>query len=172
MYRRWYHSRLFWIGFCGFVGGLWVWLSPIIAGEGRYFGARWIAPGNFYQGFGVTQNIHSLEIWMGRPYAGFANLGRQTGITNVSFPFESRRHSWSANEQGPFWFQWGNPSADSFTIAIDYWFLAPSYLITWISTVILWQRRKHRFAPHCNPESKKPNNVDIATPSKLGRLHG
>ena len=120
-------------------------MSPFLFGEGRYFGARWIAPGNFYQGFGITQDFHRIGFWAGRPYAGFANPMRQTGISSLSYPFEPIRHTWSANERGPIWFQWGTPSGDSFTVKVDYWFLAPVYLTVWITVMIIWQRRKRRF---------------------------
>jgi hypothetical protein len=145
MHRLWYRSRLLWFGLVGFISIGWLWISPILLGEGRYFGARWIAPGNFYQGYGVTQDFHRIGLWAGRPYAGFANPMRLTGITSRSYPFEPIRHSWSANERGPIWFKWGTPSADSFTVTVDYWFLAPVYLTLWISAMILWQRRKRRF---------------------------
>jgi hypothetical protein len=70
---------------------------------------------------------------------------RQTGISSLSYPFEPIRHTWSANERGPIWFQWGTPSGDSFTVKVDYWFLAPVYLTVWITVMIIWQRRKRRF---------------------------
>lgn len=147
MHHRLFRSRLFWLGLPGLIFIAWAWMSPLFSGEGKYFSARWIAPGNFYQGFGATQDFHRMQLWLGRPYAGIGNPFRQTGITSRSFPFDARRHSWSVNERGPIWFDWGNPSADSFTIAVDYWLMAPAYLTLWTAAVILWQYRKRRMCP-------------------------
>ena len=162
MPRPWYRSRLFWLGVPGFAAILWAWLTPLCSHEGGYFSARWIAPGNFYQGFGVTQDFHRLELWLGRPYAGLGNPFRQTGVTRTKFPFEEVRHSWANNETGPIWFEWGNPSADSFTIALDYWFLLPAYLAAWTGSVAFWQRRKRSRAqtPHDIPTNSKAQQVE------------
>ena len=162
MHRLWYRSRLLWIGFAGFIFIGWIGISPMLLGEGRYFAARWIAPGNFYQGLGITQEVHRIELWAGRPYAGLGNPLRQTGITSVSFPFEPTRHSWAVNERGPIWFEWGTPSADSFTVAVDHWFVAAVYLILWITAMILWQRRKRRFllSPIMEPNAQQIGGAD------------
>lgn len=157
MYSSWYRSRLVGLGLLGFIFIGWAWLTPFLTGKYNYFSARWIAPGNFYQGFGITQDFHRIGLWAGRPYAGFANPMRQTGIHSGSYPFEPLRHSWSVNERGPIWFEWGTPSADSFTVAVDYWFLAPAYLAALIVAVTLWQRRKRRsyLPPTMEPEAQQ-----------------
>jgi hypothetical protein len=165
MHRSWYRSRLFWLGISGCAFLIWAWVSPILSGKGRYFGARWIAPGNFYQGFGISEDFHRVELWAGRPYAGLFNISRRTGITHSSFPFESKRHSWAANESGPIKFEWGTPSADSFTISIDYWLIVPVYLAVWSAAVILWQRRKRRLNPHFDTPNQDAQQV---TPSNGG----
>jgi hypothetical protein len=144
MYSLWFRSRLLWIGLFGFIFIACIWMSPFLMGEGRYFGARWIAPGDFYQGFGITQDFHRIGLWVGRPYAGWGNPMRQTGITSLSFPFDPIRHPWYDNEPGPIWFQWGTPSGNSFTVKVDYWFLMPFCFMVWVASMFSWQRRKRR----------------------------
>ena len=119
-------------------------MSPVLSGEGKYFNARWIAPGDFYQGFGLTQDFHRIGFWAGRPRVSVLGHFKRTGITSGSFPYDAKYDSWSANEDGPGWFEWDNPSDDRFTVTVDYWFLAPAYLVGRVATVTFWQRRKRR----------------------------
>jgi len=122
MERAWYRSRLCWLCLLCILLFLSAWITPQITKEGRYIGARWIAPGDFYQGFGLSLGFHRVALWLGGPYAGFANPFRETGSSNVAIPFDSERHSWSEKDVIPIRFKWGSPSPESFSVAIDYWF--------------------------------------------------
>jgi len=141
--RPWYCSRLLLFGLLGFMTILWAWVSPLVLKKGTYVSARWMAPGDFYQGFGLTLDLHRLELWVGRPYAGFGNPMRETGITCRRYPVDPIHES-RADQSGPIWCRWGIESGDSFTISVDYWVLASAYLAALMTTVILWQQRKRR----------------------------
>jgi hypothetical protein len=144
MQSSWYRSRLCWLALAGIFLFLSAWITPLITKEGRYISAQWIAPGDFYQGFGVTLSFHRMWVWVGSPYAGFAYPFRHAGSTNVTFPFERERHSWSEKEAIPILFELGTPSAGSLTVAIDYWLGATVCLGVFYYTLV---SRKRRLSP-------------------------
>ena len=117
----WYRSRLSWLALIGFCTVIFAWSVPMITKESRYFSARWIAPGDFYQGFGFSHGFNGMSVWLGRPYAGFANPFRQTGVTNVTRPIDPEHNLWSLGNGSPIRIGKGQ-SPDSLGISFDYWF--------------------------------------------------
>jgi hypothetical protein len=142
MQKRWYRSRLCCLSLAGIILFLSAWVTPLITKEGRHISASWIAPGDFYQGYGINLSFHRVGFWVGRPYAGLGNPGRATWSSNVSIPYQKERHSWSERKVIPIYFEWGSPSADSFSFAIDYWLGIAFCVAVFVSRLILLKRSK------------------------------
>jgi hypothetical protein len=144
MQKAWFRSRLCWLSIAGILFFLGAWITPFVTKEGRHISASWIAPGDFYQGYGINLSFHRMGFWAGRPYAGLGNPGRATWSSNVPIPFERERHSWSVIKGSPIRIGWGPPfapSADSFRIIFDYWFGATVCLAVFCCSAVSRKRR-------------------------------
>ena len=144
MQKAWFRSRLCWFSIAGILFFLGAWITPLVTKEGRHISAGWIAPGDFYQGYGVNLSFHRMGFWVGRPYAGLGNPGRATWSSSVPIPFKEEWHSWSERDVIPIWFEWGTPSADSFNFAIDYWLGVVLCVVVFAWRVILLSARKRQ----------------------------
>lgn len=154
----WYRSRLSWLAivFGSFV--IFIWTFSLVNKESRYIGARWIAPGDFYQGYGFSHGSHGMSLWLGRPYAGLGNPFRRTGTSNVTTPFDLQTDPWSIQKRWPVKIGWGRPyapSSDSFRISLDYWFGVFTSIVILIFSAALRRRRLRLRLPTQNSNAQQ-----------------
>jgi hypothetical protein len=141
MIRPWYCSRLFWFGVPGLAFLLWLWADS--ENSSTYYSFRWKTPS--YRGFGIGCQHGQIGGWIGRPYQGFANPGSQTGSYSYRGRIDKSRRD-QINKDGPWWYEWESRSKDRLGFSVDCWLLVLAYVITWLASLLGWQRWKRRLS--------------------------
>ena len=135
--KRFWRSRLFWLGVPGLVFLLWLWAGS--EKSSTYYSLRWKSPS--YLGFGIGCTYGQIGGWIGRPYQGFANPGSQTGSSFHRGPIDGRYRD-QVNKDGPWWHEWESRSKDRLGFSVDCWLVVLVYVTSWLVGVLGLQRWK------------------------------
>ena len=144
--RPWHRSRLFWLGLPGLLFLLWAWFLL-----DSYWLVRWTRP------FGYTQVAYQTgAIFINHSFIDSPNsripvgidpyLPSAQGFIQQTGPV-SRAHrnyfTWPPSHRVANTFA-NTPDHYTRRITIPFLLLVPLYLALWLTTLLLWQRRKHR----------------------------
>ena len=146
--RPWHRSRLFWLGLPILIFLLWAWFLL-----DSYWLLRWTRPLGHtqlsYQAGAIFIDHITIEPPPpGGPISIEYNPPGAQGFTHQTGPvsrLQRKYFTWPLSHQFAPTFP-GSPYHLTRKITLPFWLLVPLYLTTWLTTLALWQRRKHRLA--------------------------